>query len=82
MQTYLYFCNDCGGDTASYSMLAACPYCHAHRPSLRLVGKFDDSQAEGVQDTLQGLRQSWLEQHQSRALGERSGRRRLWSRGR
>ncbi|WP_026961584.1 hypothetical protein [Alicyclobacillus herbarius] len=76
-KAYYYFCKSCGADTASYEMYAACPYCHATRRELQLVGECtSDEEREEMIRRIQSLRMNWLEEHGGAQPGER--RRRGW----
>ncbi|QQE78729.1 hypothetical protein [Alicyclobacillus sp. SO9] len=69
-RTYYYFCDSCGGDTATYELVSACPYCHARKPSFTLV----DESAEGwsskqIEQQVEMLRSRWLSKSGNHTLG-------------
>ncbi|WP_067925652.1 hypothetical protein [Alicyclobacillus shizuokensis] len=74
---YYYFCKSCGADTAAYEMYTACPYCHAGRRDLQLVGECTtESERAEMEERVRALRARWLRGNGGTQRGER--RRRGW----
>lgn len=77
-QIFYYFCESCGGDTASYDKYDICPYCHADRGWFQLLAESSFGQLRGeIRQMLEQHRAEWITNHKA-YLGVPSRRRRLW----
>lgn len=71
MQSYYYFCDICGADTAVYESISLCPYCHATAPPFRLIGESTSGQgATAIAEQIKGLQAQWGSNHSGDVVGE------------
>lgn len=79
-KVFYFFCQSCGGDTASYEHTAVCPYCRAGRQDFQLVGTASDAgERAELQSRVAELRAQWINQNRGQPLGEGRPRKR-WGR--
>ncbi|MCL6444671.1 MAG: hypothetical protein K6T83_14665 [Alicyclobacillus sp.] len=76
-EVYYYFCENCGGDTASYDTSIKCPYCHTSGEHVKRIGvaATRDHQSD-ITAKLNEMRSAWMAAHPSAVLGSSSARQR------
>jgi hypothetical protein len=74
-KVFYFFCEKCGGDTATYELSMVCPYCHAGREHYRLVGEAvsEETRAE-LQQKLEAIRSRWKSANDPTLKGRKTKR--------